>query len=110
MILRPKPKGVYPQSDGGLAVVDIDASKWFVDMWVHLTFAIFAISDEKRELKVKVSFSGYTIYFKCDAILPEFNCFISMIISVDTLCGFSPLITCCITRDLLTIVKHSLVR
>ena len=28
----------------------------------------------------------------CDAIRPEFNCFISMIISVDTLCGFAPLI------------------
>ena len=27
----------------------------------------------------------------CDAIRPVFNCFISMIISVDTLCGFAPL-------------------
>ena len=26
-----------------------------------------------------------------DAIQPEYNCFISMIISVDTLCGFAPL-------------------
>ena len=27
----------------------------------------------------------------CDAIRPALNCFISMIISVDTLCGFTPL-------------------
>ena len=27
----------------------------------------------------------------CDAIRRELNCFISMIISVDTLCGFAPL-------------------
>ena len=45
---------------------------------------------------VKVSFSGYTIYMRlflmkeCDAIRPGLNCFISMIISVDTLCGFAP--------------------
>ena len=48
---------------------------------------------------VKVSFSGYTIYLQlfsmkeCDAIRPGLNCFISMIISVDTLCGFTPLQT-----------------
>ena len=41
-------KGVYPQSDGSLAIVDINASKRFVDLWVHLTFAIFAT---KRQLK-----------------------------------------------------------
>ena len=28
----------------------------------------------------------------CDTIRPEFYCFISMIISVDTLCGFAPLL------------------
>ena len=45
---------------------------------------------------VKVSLSGYTIYLRlfsmkeCDAIRPGLNCFISMIISVDTLCGFAP--------------------
>ena len=44
-------KGVYPQSDGGLAIVDIDASKGFVDLWVHLTFAIFANFDLKKQLK-----------------------------------------------------------
>ena len=46
------PKGVYPQSNGGLAIVGIDASKGFVDLWVHLTFAIFAIFDLKRQLKL----------------------------------------------------------
>ena len=30
------PKGVYPQSDGSLVIVGIDASKGFVDLWVHL--------------------------------------------------------------------------
>ena len=35
----------------------------------------------------------------CDAIRPALNCFISMIISVDTLCGFAPLITF-LTSDL----------
>ena len=32
--------------------VDIDASKRFVDLWVHLSFAIFAIFDGKREIKL----------------------------------------------------------
>ena len=45
-------EGVYPQSHGSLATVDIDASKRFVDLWVHLSFAIFAIFDGKRELKL----------------------------------------------------------
>ena len=45
----------------------------------------------------KSSLSGYTIYLRLfamkgfDAIRPECNCFISMIISVDNLCGFAPL-------------------
>ena len=42
-------KEVYPQSDGSLAIVDIDASKGFVD---HLSFAIFANFDLKRQLKL----------------------------------------------------------
>ena len=33
-------------------VVDIDASQGFVDQWVHLFFAIFAIFDLKRQLKL----------------------------------------------------------
>ena len=36
-------KGVYPQSEGGLAIVDIDASKGFVNLWVHLSFAILLL-------------------------------------------------------------------
>ena len=43
---------MYPQSDGSLAIVNIDASKGFVDLWEHLSFAIFAIFDVKRELKL----------------------------------------------------------
>ena len=45
---------------------------------------------------VKVCLSGNTIYLRLiaikgfNAIRPEYNCFISMIISVDTLCGFAP--------------------
>ena len=34
-------QGVYPQSDGSLGTVNIVASKGFVDLWVHLSFAIF---------------------------------------------------------------------
>ena len=36
---------MYPQNDGSLETVDIDASKGFVDLWVHLSFTIFAIFD-----------------------------------------------------------------
>ena len=43
---------MYPQIDGSLATVDIDGSRGFVDLWVHLSFAIFAIFDVKRELKL----------------------------------------------------------
>ena len=42
------PKGVYPQSNVSLAIGDIDASKGFADLWVHLSFAIFAIFDLKK--------------------------------------------------------------
>ena len=43
---------MYPQSDRSIVVVDIDASKGFVDQWVHLSFAIFANFDLKRQLKL----------------------------------------------------------
>ena len=43
---------MYPQSDVGLAIVDIDALKGFVNLWVHLSFAIFAIFDQKTHLKL----------------------------------------------------------
>ena len=152
---------MYPQSDGSLAIVDIDALNGFVDLWVHLSFAIFAIFDLKRQLKLlemafdqvqtclifpfrwahfpiknsrksqwvhpfSMNFNGFQsvcLYFslkvhfrwehhniifwmngmtslhrkyiilsmnRCHAIRPEYNCFISMIISVNTLCGFAP--------------------
>ena len=45
-------QGVYPQSDISLAMIDIEPSKGFVDLWVHLSFAIFAIFDLKRQLKL----------------------------------------------------------
>ena len=32
--------------------IDTDASKGFVDLWVHLSLAIFAIFDLKRQLKL----------------------------------------------------------
>ena len=45
-------KGLYPQSNKSLAIVDIDASKGFVYLWVHLSFAISAIFDLKTQLKL----------------------------------------------------------
>ena len=44
-------KGVYPQSNVSLAIVDIDASIGFVGLWVQLSFAIFANFDVKYQLK-----------------------------------------------------------
>ena len=121
-------------------MIDIDASKGFFTLWVHLSFAIFAIFDLKGQLKLlemafdqvqflfrwahfpiknsckvqwvhpfSMDFNGFRsvwLYFSlkvqfrwehhilsmkgCHAIRPEYNCFISMIMSVDTLCGFAP--------------------
>ena len=45
-------KGVYQQSNVSLAMIDIDASKGFVNLWVHLSFAIIAIFDLKGQLKL----------------------------------------------------------
>ena len=39
---------MYPQNDGSLAVVDIDVSKGFVDLWEHLALAILANFDVKK--------------------------------------------------------------
>ena len=36
-------KGVYPQSHGSLTIVGIDASKGFVDLWVHFFLAMECI-------------------------------------------------------------------
>ena len=33
-------------------MIDIDAPKGFVGLWVHLSFAIFAIFDVNRQLKL----------------------------------------------------------
>ena len=44
-------KGVYPLNDGSLAIIDIDASKGFVDLCEHLALAIFANFDVKNGLK-----------------------------------------------------------
>ena len=33
-------------------IVHVDASKGFVDLWVHLPFAIFVIFDQERQLKL----------------------------------------------------------
>ena len=38
-----KPIGVYPQSDGSLAMIDIDASKGIIALWVHFFVAIDGI-------------------------------------------------------------------
>ena len=63
--------------------------------WVHL----FSM-DFDDFLTIYLIFNGKSIsqwehhilsIEACDAIRPEFNCFISMIISVDILCGFAPL-------------------
>ena len=43
---------MYPQSEVSIAIVDIDASKEFVDLWVHLSLAIFAIFHQNRHLKL----------------------------------------------------------
>ena len=43
---------VYQQSDRSLAIVDIDASKGFVDLWVHLFVAIEDIHRNGYRLKV----------------------------------------------------------
>ena len=43
---------MYPQSDVSLVMIDTDESKGFVDLWVHLSLAIIAIFDLKRQLKL----------------------------------------------------------
>ena len=45
-------KGVYPHRDGSLATVGIDASKGFVDLWVHLFVAIVDIHRNGYRQKV----------------------------------------------------------
>ena len=45
-------EAVYPQRDVSLAMIGINASKGICDLWEHLSFAIFAIFDLKRQLKL----------------------------------------------------------
>ena len=45
-------KGVYPQNEGSLAIVGIDASKGFVDLWVHFFVAIVDIHRNGYRQKV----------------------------------------------------------
>ena len=49
---------VYPQSDVSLAIVDIDASKGFVDLWVHFFLATECIN--RNDYQRKVLFWGLT--------------------------------------------------
>ena len=50
-------EGVYPQRDGSLAIVNIDASKGFIDLWVHF---FVAIEDIHRKLyRRKWCFFGF---------------------------------------------------
>ena len=50
-------KGVYPQSDGSLAIVGIDASKGFVHLWVHFFVAIMDI--HRNGYRQNVLFFGF---------------------------------------------------
>ena len=47
-------KGVYPQSEGSLAIVGIDASKGFVDLWVHFFVVIVDIHQNACRQKVLI--------------------------------------------------------
>ena len=54
-------------------MIDIDASKGFVDLWVHLSFAIFAIFDVKRQLKLPEM--AYNQVLTCLTFLLRWACF-----------------------------------
>ena len=64
--------------------------------WVHpfpMNFNGFRSVCLYFSLKVHFRWEHHILSMKgCHAIRPEYNCFISMIISVDTLCGFAPLV------------------
>ena len=49
-------------------VVDIDASKGFVDQWVHLSFAICANFDLKRQLKFAQTCLKFPLRWACFSI------------------------------------------
>ena len=48
---------MYPQNEGSLAIVGIDASKGFVDLWVHFFAAIVDI--HRNGYRQKVLFLGF---------------------------------------------------
>ena len=62
--------------------------------WVHpfsMNFNGFRSVCLYFSLKVHFRWEHHILSMKgCHAIQPEYYCFISMIISVDTLCGFTP--------------------
>ena len=50
-------EGVYPQSDVSLVIGDIDASKGFVDLWVHFFLGTECIN--RNGYRCKVLFWGF---------------------------------------------------
>ena len=48
-----------PQSDGGLAIVDIDALKGFVDLWVRTHFFLVTEHINQNGYRLKVQFWGF---------------------------------------------------
>ena len=52
-----KAKGVYPQNEGSLAIVGIDASKGFVNLWVH--FFVGIVDIHRNGYRQKVLFFGF---------------------------------------------------
>ena len=57
-------KGVYPQSDGKLAMIDIDASKGLVDLWEHFFVAIVAIKILSKWISMEEVFFLVSTEFK----------------------------------------------
>ena len=49
--------GVYPQSDGRLAMIDIDESKGLVDLWEH--FFVVMVSIHRNGYRWKRCFFGF---------------------------------------------------
>ena len=50
-------EGVYPQSEGSLAIVGIDSTKGFVDLWVH--FFVGIVDIHRNGYRQKVLFFGF---------------------------------------------------
>ena len=60
---------MYRQSDGSLAIVDIDASKGFVDLWVNFFVAIEDIHQNGYQGKMcffgLINFSSFPLRWAC---------------------------------------------